>query len=170
MSFIGRLQGLAVIGILALGAAGPAQANPIIWIDDVNGVLGKVDVATNAVTVVGNTGQILTDIAFSPAQNLFGITFSALYSINQATAAATLIGNLGVSDVNGLVFGENGTLYGSALSGGFYNINPATGAATLIGNTGFSSAGDLAFIGNTLFESVVTGSTSSLILQLSLRA
>jgi PEP-CTERM motif len=165
MSLIGKLWGLAVASIvtLALGGASPAQAAPIIWIDDIGGVLGKVNIATSTVTVVGNTDHILTDIAFSPAQSLFGITFSALYSINQATAAATLVGPLGVSDVNGLVFGADGTLYGSGLSGGFYSINPATGAATLIGNTGFGSAGDLAFIGNTLFEAVVTSGTSSLI-------
>src|SRR5690349_6001451 len=104
MTIVSKLRGLLVASVLALGSFA-AQAAPIIWIDDVNGVLGRVDVATNAVTVVGNTGQILTDIAFSPTQDLYGITFTGLYSINQLTAVATFVGNLGPTDVNGLVFG-----------------------------------------------------------------
>src|SRR5262245_12438887 len=133
-------------------AVAPATAGPIMYVDDANGVLGTVDVATGTVSVIGSTGQILTDIAFDPTGHLYGITFSQLFSINAATGAATLIGNLNLSGANALVFGSNGTLYAAAFnSNDLYTVNTATGAATSLGNMGFASAGDLAFNGGNFY-------------------
>lgn len=131
-----------------------AQAAPILYIDDTAGNIGTVDVATGAAHVIGNTGHTLTDIAFDPSGNLYGISFSQLFRIDKSTAAATLVGNLGTS-LNSLVFGSDGTLYGA--NNGLYKINTATGAATAIssgaGGYSYSSSGDLAFIGGQLFLS-----------------
>jgi Ca2+-binding RTX toxin-like protein len=125
-----------------------------------------VNLGTGAVTPIGNSGVGLTDIAFSPSKELFGETFTTLYSINQTTGVATAIGDFGGSadELNGLVFSQNGTLYGSGGTG-LYTINTTTGTATLIGNSGLSnfvSAGDLAFVNGTLYEAVTNGSVSDL--------
>jgi hypothetical protein len=45
-------------------------AGPILWVDDDQGEIGKVDMSTGQVTLVGNAGVVLTDIAFDPHGNL----------------------------------------------------------------------------------------------------
>ncbi len=140
----------------ALFASGSALALPTMWIGDGNGRLGTVDVATGAVNVIGSMGQTMTDIAFDPNGNLYGITFGQLYSINKTTAQSTLIGNTG-SSLNSLVFDAAGNLY--AANNSLYRLNVSTGAASLVGNGGssYSSAGDLAFVGGQLYLSSSTG-------------
>lgn len=143
---------LAAAGLLLSGAA---AAGPILWVGDGDGTLGTVDVATGTATVIGEMGLTMTDIAFDPLGNLWGITFGQLYQIDHTTAAITLVGNLGTS-LNSLVFGADGTLY--AANSGLYSIDTSTGAATLIGSGGgYGSSGDLAFIGNSLYLSSVSG-------------
>ena len=137
-----------VVMVAAVGT--PVVAAPILYIDDNAGNLGTVDVATGAVTVIGNTGLFFVDIAFDPTGILYGITFNSLYQINKTTAVVTLVGNFGTT-LNSLVFGSDGTLY--AANNGLYKLNTATGAATLIGNGGYAynSSGDLAFANGNLF-------------------
>ena len=162
-----RQLAAAVITIASTCSA--AVAGPILYIDDVDGKLGTVDVSTGAVTVIGNTGRSLVDIAFDPTGKLFGITFSQLFSINTTTAAATLIGNLG-AELNSLVFGADGTLY--AANSSLYKINVVTGAASKVPTSGnnptpYVSSGDLAFVSNKLYltssvnNSLVTVNTSN---------
>jgi hypothetical protein len=141
----------------ALCATGALSAAPILYIDDTNGNLGTVDVATGASTVIGATGEALTDIAFAPDGKLYGITFTDLYRINPNTAVATLIGAHGIAGGNALVFGPDGTLYGAGNStSGLYSINIATGASQELADIGFESAGDLAFNGGELYLSSTT--------------
>ncbi len=113
--------------------------------------LATVDVATGATSFIGGTSISLTDIAFSPSGDLYGISFSSLYKVNSSNGATTLVGGLGAvsGTANALVFGSDGTLYmaGSTL----YAVNTLTGAASAIGALGFQSGGDLAFIGGDLF-------------------
>lgn len=161
MSLPSWMRGLAAALLFSGASIGAAIAAPSIWVDDSRGRIGIVDAATGAVTPVGNAGVVLTDIAFSPSQQLFGITFGGLYSVSTATGAASLIGGFGPS-LNGLVFGSDGTLYASGGTG-LYTLNTTTGAATLVGNTGFSSAGDLAFIGSQLYMTAVSGANSVLV-------
>jgi hypothetical protein len=145
------------VAVPVLCAAATASADPILWVNDSNGVLGTVDVSTGNVHVIGNTGAALTDIAFAPNGDLYGISFENLYSINPVTAvtaAATVVGATDIPDGIALVFGSDGTLYGAGNRSTYlYSINPATGAATSLGNIGFRSAGDLAFIGSDLYLS-----------------
>lgn len=148
----GTLRVLAIALPLISLYAGTAHAVPVMHVDDSGGNLGKVDVATGAVSVIGNMGVIMTDIAFNPAGQLFGLSFTGFYSINPTTAAATLIGNHSVPGGNALVFGADGTLYAAgANSQSLFTINPATGAGTSLGNIGAASGGDLAFNGGNLF-------------------
>src|SRR5262245_19195806 len=139
-----------------------ASAGPIMHVHDAAGVLGTLDVATGTVTVIGNMGVTMTDIAFDPAGNLFGLSFSSLYSINPTTAAVTLIGDHGILGGNALVFASNGTLYGAGFqTTNLFTINPSTGVSSVVGNMGFSSGGDLAFNGGNFF----LASTSTQLIQ-----
>jgi hypothetical protein len=144
---------LAVAGLTATLCSG-ALALPIIWVGDGDGTLGAVDVSTGAATVIGQMSQSMTDIAFDPTGNLWGITSGSLYQINKTTAATTLVGNYGAPALNSLIFGADGTLYAAGSS--LYKLDTATGAAALIGNGGgYSSSGDLAFVGGNLYLSSV---------------
>ncbi len=132
-------------------AAIAAHAAPILWVSTGGAGLATVDVATGATSSVGSTNVVLTDIAFSPSGDLYGISFSSLYKVSASTGATTLVGSLGSVNgtANALVFGSDGTLYmaGSSL----YTLNTLTGAASAIGSIGFQSGGDLAFIGDELY-------------------
>jgi hypothetical protein len=86
-------------------ASSTAQAaGPILWVDDDQGEIGKVDVSIGQVTLVGNAGVVLTDIAFDPHGNLFSVSFNTFYSINSNTGVASAIGFLGTGGTNALVF------------------------------------------------------------------
>jgi len=132
-------------------AAIAAHAAPTLWVSTGSAGLATVDVATGATSFIGGTSISLTDIAFSPSGDLYGISFSSLYKVNSSNGATTLVGGLGAvsGTANALVFGSDGTLYmaGSTL----YAVNTLTGAASAIGALGFQSGGDLAFIGGDLF-------------------
>ncbi|MDG3007623.1 PEP-CTERM sorting domain-containing protein [Paludisphaera mucosa] len=148
-----NLAYLASLVALVL-ATSEVRAGPILWVDDANGNIGKVDVATGDVTLVGNAGVVLTDIAFDPAGNLYGISFTTFYRVNMNTGLATAIGSLGLNTANALVFSSAGVAYTMGNSGGgLYTIDLNTGAASLIGDVGFASAGDLAFHGGDLYLS-----------------
>jgi hypothetical protein len=63
-----------------------------------------------------------------------------------------LVGSLGLSGANALVFGSDGTLYTAAFNTtNLYSVNTTTGAATSLGSDGFFSAGDLAFNGGNFY-------------------
>ncbi|WP_298981845.1 cadherin domain-containing protein [uncultured Roseibium sp.] len=109
--------------------------------------------------VIGSTGVgPLTDIALDPDGNLYGVSFSQLYSVDPQTGAATQISTSSFpSSVNALEFGPDGTLYAAGGSGDLYTIDADTGVATLIGNMDYGSAGDLAFAGGSLYLATSTG-------------
>jgi len=134
----------ALVGSLYTGVS----AAPVLWVGDSDGTLGTVDVATGAATVIGEMPVTMTDIAFDPSGNLWGISFNGLYRIDRHNAATALIGNFGPS-LNSLVFGADGTLY--AASTELYTLNTSTGAATLVGTGGGYNSGDLAFAGGNLY-------------------
>jgi hypothetical protein len=159
MSGLLRILAIAV-PLMTLGAA-VAHAVPVMHVDDAAGNLGTVDVATGNATVIGNMGVVMTDIAFSPTGQLFGLSFTGFYSINPTTAAATFIGNHSVPGGNALVFAADGTLYAAGFqSTSLFTINPATGAGTSLGNISATSGGDLAFNGGNLF--LATGNSQLL--------
>jgi len=151
MSIRGFLS--AFVGSLGLLFATPgAIADPVLWVNDEAGQLGKVDVATGNVTLVGSMGTAMSDIAFDPAGRLYGITQSTLYRIDPFTAGTIAIGLLG-TPLNSLTFDVDGNLFGA--SDQLYRIDVAIGRTTAIGNgeTFYSSSGDLAFIGGNLYLS-----------------
>ncbi len=136
----------------------PAYADINLWIDDVAGNIGLVDVTTQSVVPgsVHSTGQALTDIAFIGNQ-MYGTTFSQLFRIDSATGAATLVGtyNVGAAGMNALVGNGASLLAASNATSEVYSINPATAAGANFAPSILPSAGDLAFDGGNLFLSAI---------------
>lgn len=157
-----------LIAALGLALAAPALAAPSLWISDDDAHLGRVDLASGTVTVIGDMGVFMTDIAFDAQGRLFGVTFeSALFRIDPGNGMSSIVGELGVDRVNSLVFAPDGTLY--AASDTLYTINTATGAATAVGQGGtpYLSSGDLAFVNGALYLSGGgAGNSGDLLLQL----
>jgi hypothetical protein len=124
--------------------------------------LYQMDSSNGSVQVVGNVAAQITDIALLDGV-LYAVSFSDLYTLNQLTGDATLIGATGFENTNALA-GDAGVLYAANTDGDFYSLNLTTGASTLIGNfgSGMTSSGDIAFDedGN-LFASVNVGSVEN---------
>lgn len=120
--------------------------------------LYRVDPETLAVTVVGDFGfasgsDQITDIAIDKTGQMIGISFTAVYRIDPATAVATRLAT-GLSGMfNGLSFvpadqlgqtGDDVLVATRNANGAVFRIDPMTGGTTQIGNMGnFSSSGDL---------------------------
>lgn len=121
-----------------------------LFVHDVQGNFATLDLSTGAVTVIGNLGVTLTDIAINSQGDIYGVSPSDLYRINPLTGVATVVGPTGVN-TNALEFSSNDVLYAAGTSASLYTIDLQTGVATTIGNIGTGTAGDLAFVGNTLY-------------------
>lgn len=126
--------------------------------------LGTVNVGSETSTVIGNSGVILTDVAYTSSGALWAIDFDNLYSINPSNGIATFVGPLGVSGMNALVGNGSSLLAASIDTHSLYSINTTTGAATaLTGTLGYPSMGDLAYHGGTLYAAVMNGAFSDLV-------
>lgn len=142
--------------LLALASAlvtTAAAAVPALWVSDSDGTLGRVDLASGAVTVVGQMAQPMTDIAFSAEGTLWGVDVtSGLWRIDPGNATSRFVGWLG-TPVNALVFDSQGTLF--AASDRLWQVDPATGRAAEVGgaDSAYRSSGDLAFVGGALYLS-----------------
>ncbi|HXW91674.1 MAG TPA: hypothetical protein VEK33_14080 [Terriglobales bacterium] len=125
-----------------------AAAGPTIYVTDASGHLATITLGTYSVHILGSEGVVLTDIGFSPKDGqLYGVSFGAFYRLNRETGKATLIGELGISDANALVFDGQGVGYTEGFeSSELYTIDPKTGHVSPVGSTApFKSAGDLTF-------------------------
>jgi hypothetical protein len=144
-----------------------ATAGPMIYITDAAGRLATVTMGTYTVHIIGSEGVILTDIGFNPKDGqLYGVSFSAFYRVNKTTGKATLIGQLGISDANALVFDGQGVAYTAGVdTSELYTINMKTGHVTGVGSMKpFKSAGDLTFYNGGLvvsgyYQSSLTNTT-----------
>jgi hypothetical protein len=133
--------------------------------------LVTIDPATALVTVVGsfNAGPVnssgtpttMADIGFDATGNLYGVASIGgpnLYSINIATAQATLVGPNGVATSTtggGIAISSGGVFYGTPTASRFGTYNSGSGAYTDIGNpakpAGGGGYGSLDFDGNVLY-------------------
>lgn len=153
----------AMCACLAVPSVSLAQST-IIYVSDLSGRLGTVNVTTGTSTLLGNSGVALTDIAVTSTGTMLGIDFNNLYSVNKTTGSATYIGPLGYGGMNALVGRGGGLVAASRLTTALYAVNAASGASTVLpGSTGFVSSGDLAFHDGYLYASVVNGSFSDLV-------
>lgn len=108
---------------------------------------------------------VITDIALSSTGALYAVSYDALYSLDSESATVTRIGGLGRTDVVGLAFDANGTLFGSTQSGHLITIDTATGVSAVVGPFGSSltADGDLAFSdAGELWGSMLQGGVSVL--------
>src|SRR5580692_10423934 len=104
-----------IAGILPFSVRS-AAADQIGFAVDNTTNLFSVDLTTATATPIGNTGQFLQGLAFSPAGSLFGTDYQGnLYSVSKTTGAATFIGSTGLGDIEGLTF-RGSTLIGTNFS------------------------------------------------------
>jgi hypothetical protein len=129
----------------------------VSW-DDSNSPVHTIDTTTGGSRLVGLSGYSRLN---SLARNNAGVIYSAggssdatLVRINPNTGGGTIVATLNVSDIRGLTFSPNDTLYAVVKSGAsdkltapdlLYTINVVSGAATLVGNTGMPGLQDIAF-------------------------
>jgi hypothetical protein len=112
-------------------------------------LLVTIDPATALVTVIGtfNTGEengdgvpaTMADIGFDRKGSLYGVGSIGgpqLYSIDTATAQATVIGSSGLTSTGGggLAITASGTYFGTPTSSRFGTYDPVTGVYTNITN------------------------------------
>ena len=77
---------LITLATIALASsAANAIADTILWVSDTAGNVGQVDITTQTVGAVHNTGESLTDIGFTSGGTLYGTTFTDLYSITDTS-------------------------------------------------------------------------------------
>ena len=160
-----RLVGVAAATVIVAGTVSANASS--LWIDDTAGNIGLVDTATGTIVpgTLHNTGQILTDIGFIGTQ-MYGTTFTGLFTINTATGASALVGTYGAQaggGMNALVGNGSSLLGASNAAVTVFNINPANAALSNFANSTLGSAGDLAFAGGTLYESGVAGGGDALV-------
>jgi len=124
-----------------------------MYVDDSQGNLGTVRCCRRVAAVtIGNMGVVMTDIAFSPTGNLYGISFNSLYSIKCHDCRSHAHWQHSIACGNALVFATDGHGLCSGLPN-YFSLQHKywTGASTNLGNMGFSSGGDLAFNSGSLY-------------------
>ena len=133
----------------AAPTAAPASAREWLYGADGSSALFRIDPVSGVPGRIGATGvKALTDIAFTPAGKLYGISFSRFYRLNPRTGHATPIGNgIGMGSVNALASDARGRLYVASTAGMFGTVNADTGRGTVVGSygPGLGSSGDLVF-------------------------
>ena len=129
----------------------------LMHVVDAYGNLATVDVLSGEVNVIGNTGAILTDIAFNPDGDLYGLSWTNFYEIDLDSGVATNLGAHGIWSANALVFSPDGIAYAAGQNNNLYTIDIATGAASIHHNTGTYAYGDLAFNEGNLYMTTIEG-------------
>lgn len=118
--------------------------------------LYRVDPETLNVKLVGafqwpEGADSMTDIAIDRFGRMIGVSFDAVYEVDENNAVCVKLANLASGGFNGLSFLPNEAnptqeiLIGADQEGDVYQLDPQTGVATLVGNygNGYTSSGDL---------------------------
>ncbi|UCE59655.1 MAG: PEP-CTERM sorting domain-containing protein [Phycisphaerales bacterium] len=139
-----------VLPLVFLSSFTEGDSDAPMFVVDSSKHLLTVDVTTGEVSLVGNMGVQLTDVAFGHNGRLFGVNARFLYEIDPSNGDTTFIGNHGYGEsgssigIDALTFGDDGILYGAG-DDVLISIDPATGAGTTVGTlSGHRSSGDLA--------------------------
>ena len=161
-----RLCAVTAIAIASLSLARTAPADTILYGStgdsnaDGGGRLYAIDVTTQTVTLIGNTGfDRLSGIAFNNSGSLFGVAGGGahpgtLITINPNTAAASTVGMIGGGlAVDALRFDAQNRLYGGAydssiLNGLLVTIDPMNGnllSQVILSGSGVAFTPGLAF-------------------------
>ena len=109
--------------------------------DGLSDRLFRIDPATAAGTVVGDTGENwnFRSVAFDPSSGtLYAARDSQLYTADRSTGAVSFVANVsgpGLDQLTTLVIADDGTAYGSDIGDAtVFEIDLATGEATALGN------------------------------------
>ncbi len=151
-----------LLSLLVFFVSFNVQAQSDIYIVDGYGNLYTINPATCQSTLIGNTGQIITDIAINPLDGLlYGIgNYGVLIIIDTSDASVTelsTVNNYGYTDllgINALTFDENGNLYGATnFDTQIIQIDISDGSIiqTWNNNTYNASAGDLTFYDGNMY-------------------
>ncbi|QDT48188.1 PEP-CTERM motif protein [Symmachiella dynata] len=143
------MKHLFLAGLISLGFVASAQAGTLYAVREIDDVLVSIDTNTLAFTDIGALGVSYNfgGLAYDPNSDTLymidGRDLQSLYTVDQNTGAASLIGSHGITDLFGLAFDStNNVLYGSGESpSGLYTMNIATGAASLVGDPGVGADG-----------------------------
>ncbi len=118
-----------------------------LWtLDPLDRKLIQINPATGLGTAIGTLPPNFTSLAFDVTTGLlYAADQRNLYLVDPATAATTLVGLTGRTDVNGLGFDLNGVLFGVGFgNASLVTLNTSTGQATTVGPLGVDSVADLA--------------------------
>lgn len=153
-------------GTIPIRDNGPSLDQTLVYAHSED-TLYAVNPRTNALTRVGEftfpsgdrNNHSMNDVAVDADGRLVGNTQDALYEINTATAACTLIRTLPDGNFVGLTYipvgiipGTTGeVLVGGATSGTYWRIDPGTGRSTQlgqlrVGSTNYALSGDIVSI------------------------
>jgi len=114
----------------------------LLYGSNANSQLSLIDPIALTTSLVGVCGNNIFGLAFRQDGTLFGCSGNTLYQINPNTAAATLVGDMGVnSSIFDIKFDSGGHLYlveSSNLveNSTLYLVNTSTGQALQIGQNG----------------------------------
>jgi hypothetical protein len=142
MNHLSSLLAIAALAMASTLSADDNRADDRAYVASASGQFGTANTRTGQFIPMGFTPEVLSGLAIGPKKTLYGLDAgNNLVSINPQTAAATVVGNIGlpvVTNGNVTLFTslENGKLFALDPSNKLYSINPSTGHATLIGSTG----------------------------------
>jgi hypothetical protein len=149
-----RIIDKALLSILLIfGFAVRSLAQNSFYISTINQGLEKVNIATCDTSFIGYTAATFLDIAVTPDNRLYGISYDKIYEIDTLTGALNLITILNGISSNSLVSDNSGNLL-TADNDSLYEIDRFTGGVTTLGFYGaYPPAGDLTFYNDTLYLS-----------------
>ncbi len=115
-----------------------------------DGNVYTIDKVTGAAKLIANVPFYITDIAYSPAGELFGIGDVSFFRVDKATGKGSRVSIFNFFGTTALEFGADGTLYGATQKGDlgdgiFMKIDEQAGVGTMVGRFSMGSSGDLAF-------------------------
>lgn len=143
------------------GYTGPAQfdysisdnvpSDTLTYYTDAHGNIGTLDIETGARDVITDTPKVFYDIAMGSDGELYAMEHGHhLYSVNKETGDTTYIGKTSCDNVNGLVGGGDGKLYGVSDSK-IYEISQETAKASVLDIPKLGSAGDVVYTDGKLY-------------------
>ena len=65
--------------LILTGMSNVVLSGPVLYVHDNAGKLATLDATTGSIDIIGDMGITMTDIAFSPTGDLYGISFGRFY-------------------------------------------------------------------------------------------
>ncbi len=143
------------------GYVGPAQfeysvtdnvpSDTLTYYTDAHGRIGTLDLESGERDVIVDTPKVFHDIAMGEGGELFVMEHGhTLYSVDKDTGDLNYIGKTACDNINGLVAGAEGKLYGVS-DYKIYEIDQDTAKATVLDIPKLGSAGDVVYTDGKLY-------------------